>query len=41
MSKNPNFEQDPWSRTAEGIYNVGHASIREKKCLIYYEYIIK
>ena len=28
MLKNPNFEQDYWSRTAEGIYKIGNDSIR-------------
>ena len=27
MSENPDFEQDYWSRTAEGIYKIGHDSI--------------
>ena len=28
MIQNPDFEQDYWSRTAQGIYKVGHDSIR-------------
>ena len=26
--KNPDFEQDYWSKTATGIYKIGHDSIR-------------
>ena len=33
MSENPDFEQDYWSRTAEGIYKIGHDSIRLMKWL--------
>ena len=28
MLENPDFQQDHWSRTAEGIYRIGHDSIR-------------
>ena len=35
MLENPNFEQDYWSRTTEGIYKTGHDSIRLMKCLNY------
>ena len=28
MLKNPDFEQNYWSRTATGIYKIGHDSIR-------------
>ena len=28
MLENPDFEQDYGSRTAEGIYKIGHFSIR-------------
>ena len=28
MSENPDFEQDHWSKTATGIYKIGHDSIR-------------
>ena len=28
MLENPDFEQDHWSKTAEGFYKVGHDSIR-------------
>ena len=37
MLENPNFEQDYWSRTASGIYKIGHNSIRLLKWLIYYD----
>ena len=28
MLENADFEQDHWSRTAEGIYKIGHDSVR-------------
>ena len=31
MLENPDFEQDQWSRTAEGIYKIGHDNIRLMK----------
>ena len=37
MLENPDFEQDHWSRPAEGIYKIGHDSIRLMKWLIYYD----
>ena len=37
MSENPDFEQDHWSKTAVGIFNVGYDSIRLMKWLIYYD----
>ena len=37
MLENPDFEQDFWSRTAEGVYKVGHDSIRFLKWLAYYD----
>ena len=37
MLENPNFEQDPWSRTAEGINKIGHDSNIIIKWLIYYD----
>ena len=37
MVENPNFEQDCWSRTAEGIYKIEHDCIRLLKWLIYYD----
>ena len=35
MSENPDFEQDYWSRTAEGFHKNGRDSIRLEKCLVY------
>ena len=37
MLKNPNFEQNYWSRTAKGIYKIGHYSIRLMKWICYYD----
>ena len=37
MLQNPDFEQDYWSKTAEGIYKIGHDSIRLLKWLANYE----
>ena len=37
MLENPDFEQDHWSRTAEGIYKIGHDSIRLMKWTCYYD----
>ena len=37
MLKNPDFEQDYWSRTAQGIYKIGHDSIRLMKWICYYD----
>ena len=34
MLENPDFEQDHWSRTAEGIYKIRHVGIRLMKWLI-------
>ena len=34
MLENLNFEQDQWSKTTEGIYKIGHGSIRLMKRLI-------
>ena len=33
MLENPIFEQDYWSRTALGIYKIGHDSFRLMKWL--------
>ena len=33
MLENPDFEQKYWSRTAEGVYKIGHDSIRILKWL--------
>ena len=35
MLENLNFEQDYWSRTATGIYRIGHDSIRLMKWIGY------
>ena len=37
MIKNPDFEQNYWSRTATGIYKIGHNSIRLMKWICYYD----
>ena len=37
MLLNPNFEQNYWSRTAKGIYKIGHDSIRIMKWICYYD----
>ena len=37
MLKDPSFEQNYWSRTAEGIYKIGHDSIRLMKWICYYD----
>ena len=37
MLLNPNFEQNYWSRTATGIYKIGHDCIRLKKYICYYD----
>ena len=37
MMKNPDFEQDYWSRTATGIYRIGHECIRLMKWICYYD----
>ena len=37
MIKNPDFEQNYWSRTARGIYKIGHDSIRLMKWICYYD----
>ena len=37
MLKNPNFEQNYWSRTAIGVYKIGHDSIRLMKWICYYD----
>ena len=35
--KDSDFEQNHWSRTAEGIYKKGHDSIRLMKWICYYD----
>ena len=37
MQENFDFEQDYWSRTAEGVYKIGHDSIRLMKWICYYD----
>ena len=37
LLENPDFEQDNCSRTAEGIYKVGHDSVGLMKRLLYYD----
>ena len=37
MLESPNFEQNYWSRTATGIYKIGHDSIRLMKWICYYD----
>ena len=37
MIKNPDFEQNYWSRTATGNYKIGHDSIRLMKFICYYD----
>ena len=37
MLENPTFEHDYWSRTAAGVYKIGHDSIRLMKWLIYHD----
>ena len=37
LLKNPDFEQSCWSRTATGIYKIGHDSIRLMKWICYYD----
>ena len=37
MLKNPDFEQNYWSRTSKGIYKIGHDSIHLMKWICYYD----
>ena len=37
MLLNPNIEQNYWSRTARGIYEIGHDSIRLMKWICYFD----
>ena len=37
MLESPNFEQNQYSRTAEGIYKIAHDSIRLMKWICYYD----
>ena len=37
MLKNPDFDQNYWSKTATGVYKFRHDSIRLMEWLIYYD----
>ena len=37
MLENLDFEHNHWSRTAEGIYKIGHDSIRLMKWICYFD----
>ena len=37
MLENPEFEQNYYSRTVEGIFKIGYDSIRLMKWIAYYE----
>ena len=37
MIKNPDFEQNYWSRTSIGFYKIGHDSFRLMKWICYYD----
>ena len=37
LLKNPDFQQDYWSITAQGVYKIGHDSIRLMKWICYYD----
>ena len=37
MLENSYFEQNHWSKTAEGFYKMGHDSIRLMKWICYYD----
>ena len=37
MLDNSDFEQNYWSKTATGVYKIGHDSIRLKKWICYYD----
>ena len=37
LLKNPDFEQNYWSRTATSIYKIGHDSIQLMKFICYYD----
>ena len=37
MSEKPDFEQEYWSKNAEGVYKIGYDSIRLMKWLIFYD----
>ena len=37
MINNPDFDQNYWSRTAKGIYKIGHDSVQLMKFICYYD----
>ena len=37
MLENSDSEQDYWSRTAQGVYKIGHDTIRIMKWICYYD----
>ena len=37
MMKNPDFEQNYWSRTAKVIYKIGHDSVRSMIFICYHD----
>ena len=37
MLENSAFEQNYWSKTATGVYKIGHDSIRIMKWICYYD----
>ena len=37
MLESPNFEENYWSRTSNGIYKIGHDSIGLMKWIWYYD----
>ena len=37
MLENPNFEENYWSRTAQGVYKIGHNNIGLMKWICYYD----
>ena len=37
MFENPDFKQKYYNKTAEGIYTIGHDSIRLMKWLVHYD----
>ena len=37
MLENSDLEQNYWSKTATGVYKIGHHSIRLRKWICYYD----
>ena len=37
MLENSDFEQNYWSKTATGVYEIGYDSIRLRKWICYYD----